>query len=160
MSPWGVASGGCKPEVKKLPLKGTGEARCKPPRCRAWLRMHMVSKRRDERPTGNRSPASRPCTMGQRLHPMVRRVPKDDRVWLLHLASPKDVRGQPELPSDRSGFREERLGSIISLHLRASVEYIVVNVGGSHMEMSSPSMKYASVGGVIVCAWQHMCQVG
>jgi hypothetical protein len=26
MSPWGVASGRCKPEVKQLPLKGTGEA--------------------------------------------------------------------------------------------------------------------------------------
>ena len=38
MSPWGVASGGCKPEVKELPLKGTGEARGKPPRSRAWLR--------------------------------------------------------------------------------------------------------------------------
>jgi hypothetical protein len=25
-SPWGVASGGCKPEVKELPLKGTREA--------------------------------------------------------------------------------------------------------------------------------------
>jgi hypothetical protein len=43
MSRWGVASGGCKPEVKELPLKGTGEARCKPPRGRAWLRDRMVS---------------------------------------------------------------------------------------------------------------------
>jgi hypothetical protein len=42
-SPWGVASGGCTPEVKKLPLKGTGEARCRPPRGRAWLRDRMVS---------------------------------------------------------------------------------------------------------------------
>jgi hypothetical protein len=46
MSPWGVASGGCKPEVKQLPLKGTREARCKPPRRGAWLRTYMVSKQR------------------------------------------------------------------------------------------------------------------
>jgi hypothetical protein len=150
MSRWGVAAGGCKPAVKELPLKGTREARCKPPRCEAWLRMHMVSTRRDERPTGNSAPASRPCTMGQRPHPMVDDFPEDDREWLFYDTIPKDVRGQPVLPSGRSGFREERIGSDISLHLRASVEYIVVNVGGSHMEMSSPSMKYASVGGPIV----------
>jgi hypothetical protein len=43
VSHWGVASGGCNPEVKELPLKGTGEARGKPPRRRAWLRDRMVS---------------------------------------------------------------------------------------------------------------------
>jgi hypothetical protein len=43
MNPWGVASGGCNPEVKQLPLKGTGEARCRPPRRRAWLRGTKVS---------------------------------------------------------------------------------------------------------------------
>ena len=46
MSPWGVAASGCKLAVKQLPLKGTGEARCKPPRGRAWLRTHTVSTRR------------------------------------------------------------------------------------------------------------------
>jgi hypothetical protein len=88
--------------------------------------------------------------MGQRPHPMVPVVPKDDRGWLVACTSPKDVRGQPALPSDRSGLRNERIGSVMSPRLSVSVEYIVVNVGGSHMEMSSPSMKYASVGGVIV----------
>jgi hypothetical protein len=139
--------------VKKLALKGTGEARCKPPRCRAWLRTHTVSKRMDKRPTGNGTPASKPCTMGQRPHPMVLLVPKDDRGWILVCSSPKDVRGQPELPSVWSGFREERLGSpLYSPHLRAFVEYIVVNVGGSGMDakVSSPPMTYQSVGGVIV----------
>ena len=83
---------------------------------------------------------------------MVVAIPKDDRGWLLNLASSKDVRGQPELPSDRSEFRDERLGSHVSPHLRASVEYIVVNVGGSGMnaKVSSPPMTYQSVGGVIV----------
>jgi hypothetical protein len=54
MSRWGVASRGCTLEVKELPLKGTGEARGKPPRGPAWLRDRMVSanecatKRNDE----------------------------------------------------------------------------------------------------------------
>jgi putative transposase len=56
LGPWGVAPGGCTPGVKQLPLKGTGAARCRPPRCRAWLRGHTVSTRRDERPTGNGTP--------------------------------------------------------------------------------------------------------
>jgi hypothetical protein len=46
LSRWGVASGGGNPEVKELPLKGTGEARCRPPRRGAWLRECMVSQRR------------------------------------------------------------------------------------------------------------------
>jgi hypothetical protein len=150
LSRWGVASGGCKPEVKKLPLKGTREVRCKPPRRGAWLRTHTASKRSDKRPTGNRPPASRPCTMGQRLHPMVRSIPEDDRSWLAVSTSIKDVRGKPVLPSDRSGFREERLGSDISHHLRVSVECTVVNVGGPCGEGSSPPMKRVGVGGPIV----------
>jgi hypothetical protein len=41
---------------------------------------------------------------------------------------------------------------MISSHLRASAEYIMVNVGGSGMnaKVSSPPMTYQSVGGVIV----------
>jgi hypothetical protein len=83
---------------------------------------------------------------------MVAWCPKDGRGWLRLLASPKAVRGQPELPSNWSGFRDERLGSFRSPYLSASVEYIVVNVGGSGMnvKVSSPPMTYQSVGGVIV----------
>jgi hypothetical protein len=88
--------------------------------------------------------------MGQRPRSMVRRVPESDRGWSLPYTSPKDVMGQPELPHNRSGFREERLGLFISPHLRASVEYIVVNVGGPYVEGSSPPMKRVGVGGVIV----------
>jgi hypothetical protein len=65
---------------------------------------------------------------------MVSKSPEDDRNWLAVVASPKDVSGQPELPADQSGFREERLGSTISYHLNASVEYIIVNVGGFDMD--------------------------
>jgi hypothetical protein len=67
-------------------------------------------------------------------------------------SSPKDVSGKPALPVDRLGFRDERFGSRISSHLRASVEYIIVNVGGSDMDVkvSSPPMTYQSVGAAIV----------
>jgi hypothetical protein len=90
--------------------------------------------------------------MGQRPHPMVLLVPKDVRGWSCAITSQKDISGKPDLPADRSGFRDERLGSLISSHLRASAEYIVVNVGGSGMDakVSSPPMTYQSVGGPIV----------
>jgi hypothetical protein len=90
--------------------------------------------------------------MGQRPHPMVLEIPKDDRDCIVLFCSPKDVRGQPVLPSGRPGFREERIGSQISHHLRTSAEYIIVNVGGSDMnvKVSSPPMTCQSVGGVIV----------
>src|SRR5919201_3785030 len=58
MSPWAVASGGIKPEVKKLALKCTREARGRPPRREAWLRHSRESKRRSKRPTGKRSPVT------------------------------------------------------------------------------------------------------
>jgi hypothetical protein len=64
--------------------------------------------------------------------------------------SPKDISGKPEIPTDRSGFRKERIGLMISPHLRASVEYIAVNVGGPCGEGSSPPVKRMGVGGVIV----------
>jgi hypothetical protein len=103
---------------------------------------------------GSKDTARCPCPlpMGQRPYPMVSRIPEDVRGWLLSCASLKEVRGQPDIPADRSGFRDERLGSMMSHHLTTSVEYIVVNVGGSGMDakVSSPPMPYQSVGGVIV----------
>jgi hypothetical protein len=44
-----------------------------------------------------------------------------------------------ELPHSRSGYREERDGSVISRHLNMPVEFIIVNVGGPCVEgCSSP----------------------
>ena len=43
VSRWGVASSGCKPEVKELPLKGTRETRCRPSKGGAWLRSNRAS---------------------------------------------------------------------------------------------------------------------
>jgi hypothetical protein len=88
--------------------------------------------------------------MGQRPHPTVRLFPEDDRGWEAVLPAKKDVRGEPVLPSDRSGFRDERHGSGISHHLNTSVECIMVNVGGSCGEGCSPPVKRMGVGGVIV----------
>jgi len=87
---------------------------------------------------------------GQRPHPMVLLVPKDDRGWIDVGASPKVVSGKPVLPTDRSGFRDERLGSPISPRLHTSVEDIIVNVGGPCGEGCSPPVKRMGVGGVIV----------
>jgi hypothetical protein len=76
--------------------------------------------------------------------------PTEVRGWAIGVTSPKDVRGQPALPSDRSGYREERIGSVISPHLNASAEYIIVNEGGPYGEGCSPPMKRMGVGGPIV----------
>jgi hypothetical protein len=83
---------------------------------------------------------------------MVQVFPKDDRGWTALYSSPKDVRGQPELPSDQSGYREERDWLSDNRHLNDLVEFIFVNVGGSGMDakVSSPPMTYQSVGGPIV----------
>jgi hypothetical protein len=142
MSRWAVASRGCILEVKELALKGTREARGKPPRRGAWLRKSMVSQRSGERPTGKNPPASRSCPTGQRPHPMGFPPPEDDRHWLFSPASATDVRGQPDLPSYRSGYRKERDGSIQSHHLQASAEDISVNVGGPYIEGAVPDETY------------------
>ena len=76
--------------------------------------------------------------------------PEDDRDWSVLCTSPKVDSGKPDVPTVRSGFREERLGSDISHRLKASGEYLNVNVGGSCGEGCSPPAKRMSVGGVIV----------
>ena len=81
---------------------------------------------------------------------MVWQIPTDDRDWRVGHVSPTEVSGIPEIPADRSGYREERDGSAISRRLKATVEYTMVNVGGSCGEGCSPLMKRLSVGGVIV----------
>jgi hypothetical protein len=127
-----------------------GEARGKPPRRRAWLRKPMVRKRIGIRPTGKAAPASRPCLMGQRLHPTTYAGSKGDRGLTDLMSSPKDVRGKPDLPPDQSGYRDERDGSLQSRCLQASAEDIDVNVGGPCVEGCSPPVKRMGVGAAIV----------
>lgn len=119
----------------------------------------MVSKRSDERPTGNRPPVTLYLAYLEGLGPGLRGSDRTQQ-WVMvywvteadwrSLSARKDVRGQLELPSDRSGYREERDGSVISHHLNTSVESIIMNVGGLLAEVSSPPLNQASVGGVIV----------
>jgi hypothetical protein len=52
------------------------------------------------------------------------------------------------------------MGCHLNRCLHGLVESVSVNAGGLRAEVSSPSMKYASVGGVIVRAWQHASQAG
>src|SRR5262249_9689108 len=69
---------------------------------------------------------------------------------------PKDETDHLVLRCFRSGFREERLGSVGKRHLNYLAEFIFVNVGGSlrNVKMSRPSKSGMSVGGVlVVCAW-------
>jgi hypothetical protein len=87
---------------------------------------------------------------GRRPHPLIRAISMDDRGWLLCIISPKDVRGQLDLPSDRSGYREERDGLLANRHLNDLAESITMNVGGPCGKGCSPPMKRMGVGGIIV----------
>jgi hypothetical protein len=71
----------------------------------------------------------------------------------------KDIRGEPDLPSDRSGYREERDWLSHNRHLHDLVEFILVNVGGPCGEGSSPPVKRMGVGGpIVVRAWESHAQ--
>src|SRR4029453_8906643 len=107
-----------------MPLKGTGEARGKLPRCRAWLRNHKVSP--NEAGFDLREifpPVSRPCPMGQQPRP-----PGRPRLVTERYQS-KGRQRPPESPFGGLGFRKERLGSQGNRHLRDAVESATVNMG-------------------------------
>jgi hypothetical protein len=156
MSRWVVAPIRCTVGVKELTLKASGEARGKPPRGRGWLRSHTASpyeagfdlreiaplSRHNLPPPGV---APKECT-GQRAGCRQGATATGDT----SVPGPTDEASNLDIPGLRSGFRHERRGSLGNRCLRYFAECIGVNVGGSHMERSSPSMKSASVGGVIV----------
>jgi hypothetical protein len=91
---------------------------------------------------------------------MVLQIPQDDRDWPVWHASLKDVSGKPDLPADRSGYREERDGSDVSHRLKVTGEGISVNVGGPCGEGCCPPMKRMGVGGVIVLGARESCVRG
>jgi hypothetical protein len=78
--------------------------------------------------------------------------PKDGRGWKFACSSQKGYQGLLVLPPDQSGYREERDGLHANRHLNDLAESIIMNVGGLLVEVSSPPMKQASVGGSIVGA--------
>ena len=165
MSRWGVAPGGCNPGVKKLLLKGTGEARCRPPRGRAWLRDHMVSKRSDERPTGNPPPVrGKPTQMSWTSLTVTVPTPSQGRPRATEaacciFAAQRMSQMYLDYPDSSQEPATSRIGSEVSHHLRDLAESIYVNVGGLHAEVSSPPANHASVGGVIVLGgWESHLQ--
>jgi hypothetical protein len=130
---------GMHPGGERAAPERPGETRCKPSRGRAWLRKSMVSKRSDERPTGN-LPLPRHIlhtwheTPGLRGSDCIQCVQKDDRGLEFACPSHKGCQRLLELPSDQSGYREERDGSWVSHHLTTFVESIAMNVGGPYVE--------------------------
>jgi hypothetical protein len=124
-----------------------------------WVRQCALLLPYDERPTGTIPPATLYPAYLEVIEPGLR---GSDRIqwyvmvhWIAeagHSIVPvrKAVRGQLELPSNRSGYREERDGSGISHHLHDLAESITMNVGGPCGEGCSPPVKRMGVGAVIV----------
>jgi hypothetical protein len=165
MSRWAVASGRCKPEVKKLALKGTGAARCRPPRSQAWLRSHMVSSNEVSFNLREKFPLSRnilhTCEVTaygftrQRTSLKATRTPIDYRDRLAINADQKVLAGYLDYPANVRDTAKSGMGYSDNRHLSDFVEFIFVNVGGLLAEVSSPPMKQASVGAaVVVRGWE------
>jgi hypothetical protein len=160
VSRWGVASGGCKPEVKKLPLKGTGEARCKPPRGRAWLRGRMVSANEAGFNLRERLPLPRNILHSLALPArVIRGSGRIQRsVWVRrmtedghgHVPSQRMPRVNWSYPLAGRDTAKSGMGCVENRHLNDLAESIAMNVGGPCVEGSSPPMKRTGVGGSIV----------
>jgi hypothetical protein len=159
MSRWAVASKGGHIEVKELALKGTGEARCRPSRGRAWLRGHLV--RANEAGVNLREKAPLPRDILHRLVGPTRMIGAAteaarlvDVTRLPRLVypdgQPKGGDRPPALPWPRSGDRSARAGLWANRHLHDLVEFILGHVGGPRVEVSRPPLKLVGVGGAIV----------
>jgi hypothetical protein len=167
VSLWTEASARCKAGVKKLVLKGTGEARCKPPRRQAWLRDNMVSPNEAGFNLRERPPLSRilhkglPPT-GQRPNLDVVGCLKDYRDWLYFETSPRVIAGHLAYPAIGRDTAMSGMGCKGNRHLNYLGESISVNVGGSYQaaKVSSPPILDRSVGATIVCAEQRVAQEG
>ena len=84
------------------------------------------------------------------MNPEVSVIPKDYRDWLCICTSLKVEASHLNYLASIRDSAESGLGHQDNRHLNYFVESIFVNVGGSYLEMSSPSMKSKSVGGFIV----------
>jgi hypothetical protein len=76
--------------------------------------------------------------------------PKGYRGGLHFVTSPKDDMGHLIYPMSVQDTAKSGIGCCGNRCLHHLAERTSMNVGGSHMEMSSPSMKCASVGAAIV----------
>jgi hypothetical protein len=118
----------------------------------------MVSKRSDERPTGNAPPATSYLAYLNLANSGLR---GSDRIPLycsfqgmteadyIQLSAQRMLKATC-VPFSRSGYRKARDGSTISHHLHASAESIIMNVGGPYAEGCSPPVNHMGVGGPIV----------
>jgi hypothetical protein len=131
MSRWGVASAGCKAEVKELPLKGTGEARCRPPRGQAWLRGRRVSPHEANATYGKFPPCHgiscipvRGTLTGPRGSDRTRRdttAPLGYRGCRVSHGSPKDEAGHLLYPASGRDTAERGMGwSVIATYTTSS----------------------------------------
>ncbi len=79
--------------MSSMPLKGTGEARGKLPRCRAWLRNHQVSPNKAGFDLREIFPLSQDLARWDS-----NRARKDGRDWSPNCTSPKDAKGHLKSP--------------------------------------------------------------
>src|SRR5919202_1685699 len=113
-----VASGGCKPGVKKLTQKCTREARCRPPRSGARLRGGMVSSNEAGFNLRETAPLSlNPAWADPRGQ---RTGSNNHRGWLLTFTSPKDEAGNLVYPASVRDSAERGLGYRDNRHLNYS----------------------------------------
>jgi len=162
MSRWGVALAGCKARVKQLPLKGNGETRGRPSRCRAWLRGNRVSATEADFDLREIRPLPRNIlpicgvedhgTTGQRANLKLGVLATGCRGWLVLPTSPKVSTANLIYSVDARDTAKSGIGHLDNRHLHYLAESFSVNVGGSHQngKASSRPRSAESVGGVIV----------
>jgi hypothetical protein len=140
MSLWTVAPEGGNSGVKELALKGTGEARGRPPRRQAGLRGRMGSAskagfdlraisplpRNTLHPGGVKAPGS----TGQRTSLRSRPETTGYRGWSRTHPNPKEGTGDRPYPVPVRDSAARGLGHQANRHLPDLVEFIFVHVGG------------------------------
>jgi hypothetical protein len=157
--------------VKELALKGTGEARGRPPRRQAWLRGSRGSASKAGFDLGEISPLPRnilhPCggkahgATGQRTSRRRRPETAGYRGWSRPHTSPKDGTGDLAYPVPVRDSAARGLGQRDNRHLPDLAEFLFVNGGGLRQKakVSSPPRSGASVGAVIVVrGWESQPQ--
>jgi hypothetical protein len=166
VSLWTEAFGGCKPDVRKLVLKGTGEARGKPPKSQAWLRSRRVSPNeadvnlRENNPLSRILPKGLPPT-GQRPNLDVWFLLKGYQDWLHHPTNPRVSVSNLAYLTDGRDTAKRGMGCIGNRHLNDFVKSISVNVGESQLDdkESSHPRPIEKVGAAIVVrAWENHAQ--
>ena len=118
MSRWAVASGGCTPEVKELALKGTHQARCRPPRRGARLRSRMVNSHEAGFNLREMIPLPRNILHSREISALAdtwqRLSPRGYRGWPPPSTSPKDEAGDLTYPVSSRDTAKRGMGCPIT----------------------------------------------